>query len=543
MRNCVLLFVLLCTGFSTFAQILPAGTPFFEERWRMLQLKGEKDINASFCIRPFITLNDSVYTACSPALAKISHIKWLPITSTQQFNAHNPYGWNNGSMIPAKGYQHKLTGGVYGRWGMLSVQLQPELVYAQNSDFRKFSPYHTDSVWATYYNTVLNVIDNPERFDNGSYTKVFPGQSSVRLHYKKLSLGVSTENLWWGPGVRNSLLMSNNAPGFGHLTFNTTEPVKSPIGSFEWQLVAGLLNGSGILPPDTGRTWEGQRLYNPKPGGDRYLNGMVITWQPKWAKGLHLGFSRVFYQYSNNVESSLNGWLPAFGSFFKGNSRDENSFGRDQMLSLFFRFVFPNDNAEVYVEYGRNDHSQNIDDLAMEPEHARAYIVGGKKLFKNAKGADIELMVEVTQLQNPSTNWLRESPTWYTHHQVRHGYTSHGQIIGAGIGPGSNSQVIGLKWYKENRQYGRSFERVVRNNNFYYALFAGENNFGSHWVDLSLNGHYSVASKRFVYSGNLSYIYTYNYEWKYDNGDPALQNEGPTNVHNLHASLSVSYLF
>jgi hypothetical protein len=152
-------------------------------------------------------------------------------------------------------------------------------------------------------------------------------------------------------------------------------------------------------------------------------------------------------------------------------------------------------------------------------------------------------MVEVTQLQNPSTNTLRDSPTWYIHSLVKHGYTNYGQVVGAGIGPGSNSQTIGLSWFKEKKQYGAFFERVVRNNDFYYTLFAGKHNFSSHWVDLSVNGHYSVVRKRWLYNGNLSWIYTYNYEWKYDNGNAALQNEGSTNVHNLHASLSISYLF
>jgi hypothetical protein len=553
MQKYTLFFFLLFSGFFTSAQTIPVGTPFFEDRWRILQLKGEKDINSSFCIRPVFTQGDSLYdfslskqktpdtiASGSPR----SFFKWLPITSTQQYNTHHPYGWNDGSMIPAKGYQHKLSGGIYTRWGPLSIQLQPEVVYAQNSNFRTFSTHHTDSVWSVYYKTVLNVTDNPERFGTGGYAKFFPGQSSVRLHYKKLSLGLSTENLWWGPGIRNSLLMSNNAPGFGHLTFNTTSPVKSPIGAFEWQVIAGIMEESDILPPDTGRTYEGQRLYNPKREGDRYLNGMVITWQPKWIKGLHLGFSRVFYQYRADVPNSLNGWLPVFSSFFKKKIRDESEFGgRDQISSIFFRLVLPNDHAEVYAEYGRNDHAGDLDDLIVEPEHARAYIIGGKKLFKNAKGTDIELMAEITQMQTPATFTLREGMPWYTHLEVRHGYTHFGQVMGAGIGSGSNSQSIGLRWLKERKQYGAFFERVVRNNDFYYALNANQHNYYAHWVDYSVNGHYSVVRKKMMYSANLSWILTYNYEWRFDTGNRDLYNVYPDNVNNLHANLSISYLF
>ncbi len=198
--------------------------------------------------------------------------------------------------------------------------------------------------------------------------------------------------------------MSNNAPGFPHLSFNTSRPVISPIGSFEWQVISGSLKGSGILPPDTGRTFNGAILYQPKQNEDRYLNGMIITWQPKWTKGLHLGFTRLIYQYNSDRHSTLDGYLPVVGSFFKGKTPNEDAKKRDQLLSVFFRLVLPKEKAEVYGEFGRNDHSQNFRDLLLEPEHARAYIIGARKIFSTKKKTDIELMAEFTQ----STNYLQQ---------------------------------------------------------------------------------------------------------------------------------------
>ncbi|RYG43880.1 MAG: hypothetical protein EOO01_20530, partial [Chitinophagaceae bacterium] len=360
--------------------------------------------------------------------------------------------------------------------------------------------------------------------------------------YKKLSLGVSTENLWWGPGIRNSLLMSNNAPGFAHITFNTTAPIKTCIGSFEWQIISGQLKESGILPPDTGRTFYGVPLYQPKQqDGKRYLNGMVATWQPKWTKNLYLGFTRMFYLYSSDVEHSLDGYLPILGAFFKGSTNNEDDKRRDQMLSLFVRLVLPKEKAEFYAEFGRNDHSQNSRDLVLEPEHARAYIFGGRKIFTTPKNTDIELMAEFTQTENSPTAWIREQEGWYTHYQVRHGYTNRGQVIGAGIGPGSNSQTVGIAWIKGIKKTGINLERVVRNNDFYYDAFTPSRNFGSHWVDLSINATKNWYCKRFLYTADLSLVRSLNYQWRHDfdaAGDPVNRN-----VNNLHASVSVSYLF
>jgi hypothetical protein len=52
--------------------------------------------------------------------------------------------------------------------------------------------------------------------ENGPFNKAFWGQSSIRLTFGPASIGLSNENIWWGPGIRNSLIMSNNAPGFKH---------------------------------------------------------------------------------------------------------------------------------------------------------------------------------------------------------------------------------------------------------------------------------------------------------------------------------------
>jgi hypothetical protein len=536
-------------------QTLPVGTPLLEEALRRKQIKGESDINISFAVRPLYSGTDlqfdSLYNPSNylsgtgnKRLIKLVNdnmalVRLLPLIIRQQYNTHHPYGWNDGSMIPARGYQTMMTAGLYAKKGILSIQIQPELVYAQNKDFPGFPSSHTDSIWHSYYTTVLNVIDAPEKYGNGSYTKIFAGQSSARLNYKRLSFGISTENIWWGPGIRNSLIMSNNAPGFPHLTFNTTSPISSPIGTFEGQVISGLLKNSGILPPDTARTFNGQQLYVPKRADNRYLNGMIITWQPKWTKGLHLGFTRVFYLYRPDIESSLNGYLPVLGSFFKGKTKNEDEKMRDQILSLFFRLILPNDHAEFYAEFGRNDHSQNVNDLLQEPEHSRAFLIGGKKIFTTAKNTDMELIAEFTNLQLPTTFLVREQNSWYVHHQVRHGYTNLGQVMGAGIGPGGNSQSIAINWIKGIKITGVMLERVVRNNDFYFNAFAPQRNFKNHWVDLSFNIRKNWVYKRFVFDANLVLIRSLNYHWTNINTG----SNDKTDVTNVQLNTSLFYQF
>jgi hypothetical protein len=503
------------------------------------QLYQKADSLISFCVRPAyfasVVRIDSIYTTGSFKKINTNGYRQnaanqaivLPFTWQQQYNSHHPYGFNDGSMISAKGYQTQISFGFFFKKGLLSLQLQPEFIFAQNAKFPTFPSQHSDSIWRNYY-SVLNMIDAPEKFGSGGYAKLFPGQSALRFNYRKLSIGISSENLWWGPGVRNSLLMSNNAPGFLHLTFNTVKPITTSIGSFEWQVIAGELKGSNVLP-DTTKKINGQPLYAPKQKGDRYINGMVLTWQPKWTNGLFLGFSRVFYQNLSEVRPSLDGYMPIIGKFFKNKLPAEDERERDQLISFFFRLALPNEKAEFYGEYGRNDHSLDLRDLLDEPEHSRAYIFGFSKTFENP-GKDVRLFGEITNLQLPSTFQLRAQQSWYVHYQVPHGYTNHGQVIGAGIGPGGSSQTLGLEWGSGLKRTGGFFERIVHNNDFYYSAFAPSQNWQKHWTDLSLNFTKNWSRGRILYDARLSLIHSLNYEWYY------------SNVFNCSASLGIGYL-
>jgi len=143
----------------------------------------------------------------------------------------------------------------------------------------------------------------------------------------------------------------------------------------------------------------------------------------------------------------------------------------------------------------------------------------------------MRLFGEITNLQLPSTIMLRAQESWYVHYQVRNGYTHYGQVMGAGIGPGGNSQTIGLEWGTGFDKFGGSFERVVHNNDFYYDAFTRFQQWQKHWVDVSLNLNKSWTRNRLIYDARLSFIQSLNYEWYY------------SNVFNVSAGLGVTYLF
>ena len=124
---------------------------------------------------------------------------------------------------------------------------------------------------------------------------------------------------------------------------------------------------------------------------------------------------------------------------------------------------------------------------------------------------------------------------------VRQGYTNYGQVMGAGIGPGGNSQMIDISWMKDFTKVGFLFERVVHNNDFYYAAFGPLGDFGRHWIDLSTTLHADWRYNRFTFSAQLGLIRSLNDEWwkVYFPGVSIFENNN--DVLNFHGNLGFSY--
>ena len=61
-----------------------------------------------------------------------------------------------------------------------------------------------------------------------------------------LSFGISSENIFWGPGKFSGLAMTENAPGMNHFTIESNKPIETRIGSFEFNLIGGKKMHSGF---------------------------------------------------------------------------------------------------------------------------------------------------------------------------------------------------------------------------------------------------------------------------------------------------------
>ncbi|MEL7006816.1 MAG: capsule assembly Wzi family protein, partial [Bacteroidota bacterium] len=302
--------------------------------------------------------------------------------------------------------------------------------------------------------------------------------------YKNLGVGISTENLWWGPGKKNSLLMSNNARGFSHITFRSLSPVNIEIGHLEWQMIGGRLEGSGFPAPQPSDPVRPVfNSFRPFEEDWRYLNAFTFTYQPKWIPGMFLGMSRAVQQYSENV-SENGGYFPIFINFFRENDEGRDESEIDQLLSLHFRWVWYEARAEVYFEYGRNDASLNLRDFLMSPRHSRAFIFGMSKIFDvSLNNWVMQVSYEHTHMEQSNNFLIRDAGSWYLHSTVRHGYTNRGEVLGAGIGPGSNYDYFEIALVDGIKKIGFEFERLAHNQDFFYAAFRDTRDWRRFWID------------------------------------------------------------
>ncbi len=545
-------------------QSIPVGTPVLEDYYRRAQLMGQLDSSISFTARPFFpvetlrlnnafdpeqTLNKerkTKFDGIHRFMGKKGSIQLLPFSWQLLFNTHHPYSLNDGGMIPARGYQTIVSGGIFAKFGPLSIQLRPEVVYAENRPFKTFTEGKSDQALIAYY-SFKNIIDLPEYFPDKPYKKVYWGQSSIRLTVGPLSAGISSENLWWGPGMRNSLLMTNSAAGFNHFTLNTVKPIRTPIGSFEGQIIGGRLDPSGFFGADTNLVINGAKLYTTKRNDWRYLNGMVFTYQPRWVPGLFLGLARSFMTYHEDLGNRFMDYFPIFSALQKKKVYGEGEavVNGDQLASVFVRLLLQKEHAELYFEYGREDHSYDLRDLTLEPDYTRAYIWGFKKLFSvdPLTGKYIQVNIELTQLEVNMTNYMRTFPyVWYAHIAERHGYTNEGQMVGAGIGPGSNMQTATVTWGKGLKSFGIQLERYVHNNDFFYLAIK---DIRAHWVDINVAALGEWNYNNLLFSAKLEIIRSLNYEYNYeqvpvDRSQYWIPGRDP---YNFQANIGVSYRF
>jgi hypothetical protein len=369
------------------------------------------------------------------------------------YNSAFPYGMNDGAIWAGRGLTGAMQVGVAARVGPLSAVLAPQLFAAGNAEFPLMANGRTGRhVFAD--GRYPDAIDLPQRFGEGTYTRLDAGQSTVRADLWGVALGASTANQYWGPAVENPILLGNNAAGFPHAFVGTARPVNVWIGRLHGRVIWGQLNQSDYSPIDTAHA-------------KRFAAGLALLLTPRGARGLELGIGRFFHMPwpAGGLASARFG--KPFESFLKvalarqrGNQGNDSS--DNQLASVFGRWVFPASGVEVYAEYGREDHNWDTRGLMQEPDHDAAYLFGFQKAWRRPASRLFVIRGEALNSRISHLQQAAPQVPWYIHSVARQGHTHDGQVLGSAGGFGGGAAVLAVDRYEPTGRWTIRWSRLMR---------------------------------------------------------------------------------
>ncbi len=466
-----------------------------------------------------------------------------PSTFQNTTNSRFPHGANNGAAWYGRGNNTEFWGGFYATSPYLTISFYPHIIHQDNSDFLhpRFISRRSGEI-RYLYEGVGNALDAPFRFGSDSFTTFDWGNSSIRLHYKQIETGISTEPLWWGPAIQYPLIMSNNAPGIPHIFLATREPIKIPyLGSIQFRWISGY--------PEESKFFDGVAS-----GESRFTTAANFAYTPPFFKNLTVGLTRVYHVYEEDGFDISNLTLifdpVRRSSLVSRQGEDDVRQQRNQTASVYFHLLMPEANAEIYAEFFREDHSYDFRDLFVQPNHNSAYAFGLQKISYVPLVDFIKTNIEFTNLTTSQLQQVRPQAYFYTHSRIRHGHTNRGQIMGAAIGPGSNSQYFGMDAYRSKYKLGFFVQRVVDNDNFHFregSASLSSTEFGDyfrHRVDLNLGLNFLYGPGPVYLNSSLVWTKALNYG-RFDYGEFEginISNYEPNDRTNIQFQIGITYV-
>lgn len=381
-----------------------------------------------------------------------------PVHTRAIYNSSFPHGANNGAVWAGRGLTTAVEAGVTARYRWLTLTLAPVAFRAENAEFEMAEhAYSAESPFADWRRP--DQIDLPQRFGDGAYARIDPGQSTLRADVGGVAVGLSTANQYWGPASDFPLIQGNNAPGFVHGFAGTSRPVNVWIGRVHGRAFWGRLEQSpfAATAPDS---------------AVRFGTGVVAVFTPRGLPGLEIGGSRFFHLPW--PEDGIGGEeiFKPLETFFKTNLynviagpdtvESQKSVVANQLASLFARWVFPESGLELYGEFATEDHRHNLRDWFLEPDHNTAYTVGFRKVWARDERRFWTLRGELLNAEPSHLDRTRFQAPFYVHAGARQGHTSRGQILGSPAAYGGAASMVAADYLHPGGRLTGFWKREVR---------------------------------------------------------------------------------
>jgi len=378
----------------------------------------------------------------APELFSVSH------------SAH-PWGGNDGSLRAGVGANLLLTAGVSFQAKRLAVTLLPQIIHEQNGRFQTIPYSQAESpprdVWANPFYGPNNSLDYPQRFGNQSRTALeLQGRVAVTV-MPALRVGAGREERWWGPGVQNALVLSNNAAPLEQLFIESAAPIETSIGRFSYTYLLGRLKESEFFDDDASND-------------HRALSAGILIWDPsaRFALLPTLGVTRaVVSDRAADFQAAMNLFAKTGRTWTRpGEARR----GMDNITGVFAQWRAPAQRAAAWVEWVRYEQPATLREFLEQPGHAQGYTLGIEQARPLTRGT-LHYAAEFSYAEPSPSIRTRPVETSYVGKGTAQGWTNQGQMIGPWIGPGASSQWLRVDYRRDEWRSGVTLGRLRRDAN------------------------------------------------------------------------------
>lgn len=371
------------------------------------------------------------------------------------WNSEIPVSMNDGSLWAGRGLSASASGGIAGGYKRFRFMLAPRVNVSQNEPFGILPSGRADrSAFASPWHSATQSADLPLRFGNASYTTVDAGESMLEARVSRAAIGVSAAAAWWGPGVRNAIVMSNNAGGVPRVYVRTGNPIDTRLGRLEGLWMIGQLLESPFFDRSSAND-------------SRSLSAAAIALRVAADTGLRVGISRAVYDVAS-VGQLASHAADVFVRWDPRSAWDSTAGKGDQVTSLFARWVIPRAGLAAHAEWARITVPRSLRDLMVDPEEGQGYTLGVEWARALSATTTVRVQGEATSLEQQPLVANAELKGFYTSASVPQGYTMRGQSLGAAIGPGASSQFVGTTVFHGQYAVGVNFGRIRWEEDSYY---------------------------------------------------------------------------
>lgn len=329
-------------------------------------------------------------------------------------NTAFPFGGNDGPMWAGKGLTSFFQAGISGEWGPFSIRLAPVAYRAENASFPLYPG--TENARVEFgHGQFGEILDLPQRFGDAPYSRVDPGESTLRADGFGVAAGISTASQWWGPTDMFPYVLGNNAGGFPHVFVGTSKPADLRIVGIHGRLVYGRLSQSPFSPVSGPQHY----VSDSASGTRRFMAGIVAVIRIPRIPGFEAGGARFFH--SPEEEDGITGdqlQLP-FQNLYR-RSLPTLAGRENQLGSLFVRWAPTGTGFDVYGEYGREDFSADSRDYLLKPEHAATTNIGFRKAWESGSSINA-LRAEVFSYESTAGSRTRDEGLVFLHGVLRQG--------------------------------------------------------------------------------------------------------------------------